>query len=104
MLILPGNLGRYPSVKIAATAKQVHRTIGNFPRHIAVCKLHKAFNIPYIYNYITKLCRQQAEILQMHGKANVRSIGQGKPRHRKCKRLKAGGGQAYNRSVFGLLL
>jgi hypothetical protein len=22
--------------------------------------LHKAFNIPYIYDYITKLCRQQA--------------------------------------------
>jgi hypothetical protein len=29
---------------------------------------------------------------------NVRNIGQGEPRHRKYKRLKLGGGQAYDRS------
>jgi hypothetical protein len=29
---------------------------------------------------------------------NVRAIGQGEPRHRKYKRLKLGGGQAYDRS------
>jgi hypothetical protein len=53
-----------------------------------------------IYNdYITKLCRQQAEVIQNHENANVRNIGQSGPRHRKyTKRLKLGGGQAYNRS------
>jgi hypothetical protein len=30
--------------------------------------------------------------------ANVRNIGQGEPRHRKYRRLKLGGGQAYDRS------
>jgi hypothetical protein len=41
-----------------------------------------AFNIPYIYDYITKLCMQQAEIIQNHENPNVRNIGQGKARHR----------------------
>jgi hypothetical protein len=59
-----------------------------------------AFKLPYIYiyNYITKLCRQQAEVIQNHENANVRNIGQGEPRHRKYKRLNLGGDQAYDRS------
>jgi hypothetical protein len=57
-----------------------------------------AFKLPYIYDYITKLCRRQAEVLQNHENANVRNIGQGEPRHRKYKRLKLDGGQAYDRS------
>jgi hypothetical protein len=63
-----------------------------------VCELHKVFNIWYIYDYIKKLCKKQAKILQNHGNANVCNIGQGEPRHRKFKRLKLGGGQAYHRS------
>jgi hypothetical protein len=74
------------------------RTTGNFPRRTPVTELHKAFNIPYIYDYIKKLCRQQAEVIQNHGNANVRNIGQGETRHRKYTRLKLGGGQAYERS------
>jgi hypothetical protein len=57
-----------------------------------------AFSIPYIYNYITKLSRQQAVVIQNHKNVNVRIIGQGEARHRKYKRLKLGGGQAYDRS------
>jgi hypothetical protein len=57
-----------------------------------------AFKLRYIYGYITKLCRQQAEVIQNHENANVRNIGLGEPRHRKYKRLKLGGGQAYDRS------
>jgi hypothetical protein len=56
-----------------------------------------ALKLPHIYDYITKLCRQHAEVIQNHENANVRHIGQGEPRHRKYKRLKLGGGQAYNR-------
>jgi hypothetical protein len=44
------------------------------------------------------LCRQQAEVIQNHDNENVRNIGQGEARHRKYKRLKLGGGQAYDRS------
>jgi hypothetical protein len=63
-------------------------TIGNFR------DLHKAFKLPY--DYITTLCRKQAEIIQNHENANVCNIGQGEPRHKKYKRLKLGGGQAYD--------
>jgi hypothetical protein len=49
-----------------------------------------AFNLLYVYYYITKLCRQQAEVTQNH------STGQGEAIHRKYKRLKLGGSQAYD--------
>jgi hypothetical protein len=58
-----------------------------------------AFKLPYIYDYITKLCRQQAEVIQTHPNANVHNIGQGEPGHRKYyKKFKLGGGQAYDGS------
>jgi hypothetical protein len=52
--------------------------------------------IPYVYDYITKLCRTRAEVLLNHVNLNVRGIGQGEVFHRKYKRLKLGGGQAYD--------
>jgi hypothetical protein len=55
-------------------------------------------SIPYVYDYMTKLSRQQAEVIQNHENANVRNTGQGEAQHRKYKRLKLGGGQAYDRS------
>jgi hypothetical protein len=36
---------------------------------------------PPLCNHVTKLCRQQAEIVRNHGTENVRIIGQGKARH-----------------------
>jgi hypothetical protein len=42
--------------------------------------------------------------MQNHEKENVRGIEQGEARRRKCKRLKFGGGQAYDRSVIKLQL
>jgi hypothetical protein len=50
------------------------------------------------YAIATTLCRQQAEVILNHDNENVRYIGQGEARHRKYKRLKLGGGQAYDRS------
>jgi hypothetical protein len=50
------------------------------------------FNLPYIWDHVTELCRQRAEVIQNRG------IGQGEARHRKYKRLKLEGGQAYDRS------
>jgi hypothetical protein len=44
------------------------------------------------------LFRQKVEVTQNHENANVRNIGQGEARHTKYKRLKLGGGQAYDRS------
>jgi hypothetical protein len=40
-----------------------------------------AFQSPYVYDYVTKLCRRQAEIIQNH--ENVRNIEQGEAQHRK---------------------
>jgi hypothetical protein len=51
-----------------------------------------------LYDYITKLCSQQAEVIQSHENEHVGSIGQGEARQRKYKRLKLGGCQTYDRS------
>jgi hypothetical protein len=56
------------------------------------------FKIPYVYDYITKLCRRPTEVILNHENPNARAIGQGEARHRKYQRLKLGGGQVYDRS------
>jgi hypothetical protein len=76
----------------------VLRTIGKFPRDTPIRDMHIYLQIPYLYDYITKLCRQQAQVIQHHENIHVRNIGQDEARHRKYKRLKLGGGQAYHRS------
>jgi hypothetical protein len=58
-----------------------------------------AFKIPYVYDYITKLCRTQAEVILNHVNPNVHGIRQVEARQRDHKRLKLGGGQAYDRSA-----
>jgi hypothetical protein len=73
-------------------------TIGKFPRNDPIRDMHIFFKIPYVYDYITKLCWQQAQVIQHHENILVRNIGQGEARHRKYKRLKLGGGQAHDRS------
>jgi hypothetical protein len=45
-----------------------------------------------------KMCRQQAKVIQNHENEHVPGIGQGEASHRKYKRLKLGGAQAYLRS------
>jgi hypothetical protein len=74
---------------------KVLRTIGNFPKRTSVRDIQTAFHISYVYDYITKLCRQQTEVIQNHRNENVRYIGQGEARHRNHNRLKLGGGHVY---------
>jgi hypothetical protein len=90
MLAPPGNLQCLPN--------KVLHTTGNFPRRTPVRSLHTASSVPYVYNYITKLCKQQAEVIQNHENDHVHRIGEGEDRHRKYKRLKVGSGQDYDRS------
>jgi hypothetical protein len=85
-------------MKLQHLQNRVFRAIGKLYRSTPVRDLHLVFKIPYVYDYITKLCRRQAEVILNHENPNVRAIGQGEPRHRKYKRLKLGGGQAYDRS------
>jgi hypothetical protein len=58
-----------------------------------------AFKIPYMYDYITKLCRLQAEVILNHVNPNVHGTEKGEATHRKYTRLKLGSGQAYNHSA-----
>jgi hypothetical protein len=71
-------------------------TIGKLSRCTPVRDLHIPSEYMIIYK---KLCRQQAEVIQNHENEYVRGIGQGEARRRKYKRLKLGGGQAYDRSI-----
>jgi hypothetical protein len=57
------------------------------------------FEISYMYDCITKLCRTQAEVNLNHVNPNVNGIGQGEARHRNYQGIKLGGGQAYGRSA-----
>jgi hypothetical protein len=53
--------------------------------------MHMAFQIPYVYDYIIKSCRQQAEVIQNHEIENVCYIGKVKPDtgNTKCLNLAA---------------
>jgi hypothetical protein len=83
-LCLPymGIRGAQPSFEIAVSAKQ------NSPHR----NLHMMFKIPYLYDFTTKLCREQATVILNHENVNTRIIGQGEARHKNYKALKLGGG------------
>ena len=70
----------------------------NYSRRTPTRDLHMVFEIPYIYDFITKLCRRQAEVIQNHDNENVPNTGQDGAQHRNYKRLRLGRGQAYDRS------
>jgi hypothetical protein len=58
-----------------------------------------AFKISYVYHCVTKLCRTQVEVILTLRNPLVYGTGQGEAMHRKYKRLKLGGGQAYDCSA-----
>jgi hypothetical protein len=91
-------------LKLQLLRNKVLRAIEKFPRCTLVRNLHAAFNLPYVYDYITKLFRQQAEVIQNHKNEHVCGIAQGEARHRKYKRLKLGGAQASTVQVTKLPL
>jgi hypothetical protein len=62
-------------LKLQRLQNKVLRTIGNFLRRTSVPDMHVAFQIPYVYDYITNPYRQQAEVIQNHENENVRYIG-----------------------------
>jgi hypothetical protein len=84
-------------IKLQCLQNKIICTIGKFSRNATIRDMHISFQIPYVYDFITKLCKQQAKVIQHHKNIHVRNIGQGKVRHRKYKRLKLDGGQAYDR-------
>jgi hypothetical protein len=85
-------------LKLQRLQDKILRTIGNFPRCTQVRHMHTASNLPCVYDYITKLCRKQAEAIRNRENEHVRCIGEGEARHRKYKRLNLDGVKAYDRS------
>jgi hypothetical protein len=79
-------------LKLQRLQNKVLLTIGNFPRCTYVRDMHVAFHVPYVYDYITKLCRKQPEIIHDYENENLRHIGLGQTPHRKYKSLKLSGG------------
>jgi hypothetical protein len=73
-------------MKLQRLQNRVLPAIGNLDRRTPVRDLHLA-------------CKRQAEVILNHENPNVRAIGQGESKHVKYKRLKLGGGQAYDRST-----
>jgi hypothetical protein len=85
-------------LKLQRLQNKFLRTTGNFTRCTPVHDLQTTFKLPYAYNYVMQLCRQQTEVIQKHENENGLSIGQGEPDTENIKRLKLGGGQAYDHS------
>jgi hypothetical protein len=85
-------------LKLQRLQNKVLHTTGKFPSCTQVRDLHTDFSLPYVYDYITKLFRQQDEVIQNHENANGRNVGKGETRHRQYKSLELRGGQAYDRS------
>jgi hypothetical protein len=87
-------------LKLQRLQNRVLRATEKIDRRTVVREMQAAFKIPYVYDYITrKLWRTQAEVILIHVNENVHDIGQGEAMHKKYKRLKLGGGQAYERSA-----
>jgi hypothetical protein len=86
-------------LKLQHPQNRVLCATGNLDRGTHVHHLHMAFKIPYVIDYITKLCRTQAQIILNHVNPNAHGIGQGEARHMKYKRLKLGTSQACNSSA-----
>jgi hypothetical protein len=74
-------------LKLQCLQNKVLRTNGNLPSSTLVRDMHVAFQIPYVYDYITNLCRRQAEIIYNHENENVRNIGKAKPHTENIKGL-----------------
>jgi hypothetical protein len=85
-------------LKLHWLQNMVLHTICQFPMWSLVHKLHMAFQVPYIYDYITKLCRQQAKVIQNHENGLIRNIRKDEAWHRKYKRLKLGSSKVYDPS------
>jgi hypothetical protein len=74
--------------KFQRLQNNILRTIGKLPTHTLVYE-YVIFHVFYIYDCITKLCRQQAEVIPNHENANALDIGKN-ARHKIYKKLKRG--------------
>jgi hypothetical protein len=50
-------------MKLQRLQKEILCTIGKFQRNTLICDMH--IYLPYVCDYITKLCGQQAQVIQI---------------------------------------
>jgi hypothetical protein len=60
-------------LKLQRLQNKVIRTVRTFPKCAPVRDLHMTFNLPYVYAYLTKLCRQKLEVIQNYDNEHVRN-------------------------------
>jgi hypothetical protein len=77
-------------LKLQRLQNKVLHTTGNLPGCTPHRDLHMAFKIPHLYDFVTKLCRQQATAILSHENIDFRIIGHGEALHRKYKRWRSG--------------
>jgi hypothetical protein len=57
--------------KLQCLQNKVPRTIGNLPSRIPTRDLNVASKTPYLFGFITKMCRQQAAVTLNHENVNI---------------------------------
>jgi hypothetical protein len=82
-------------LKLDRLQNKVLHTIGKLPKCTPIRELHMALQV--LYDYLMKLCRQQAVVIQNMKMQMFLTLEKVKP-DTKYKRLKLGGGQAHDRS------
>jgi hypothetical protein len=70
-------------IKLQRLDNKVPRSTGNFPRHTPVREMQMGFHLPYVHDYMRKLCMQEAEVILNQDNENVPYIAQGEARQRK---------------------
>jgi hypothetical protein len=66
-------------LKLQHLQNRVLRAVGNLDRYTPVCELNVAFKIPYVFDYITKLCSTQSEVILNCVNLNVLVLDKEKP-------------------------
>jgi hypothetical protein len=84
-------------MKLQRLQNKVLRTIGKFPRNTAIRGMHIFLQIPCVYDFITKLCNNKPKSFNITRIYMIAILGKEKPDIENIKRLKLGGGQAYDR-------
>jgi len=71
-------------LKLQSLQNNVIRIVGNIPRSTRTCELYVAYNTTYKYNYITTLCKRQAEVKKKSRKCKY---SQHRPRRSDTQKL-----------------
>jgi hypothetical protein len=66
-------------MKLQRLQNMVFFMVGIFPRSTLIRDMHMAFQIPYVNDYITKLCRQEAQVIQNYENAQFIILDKANP-------------------------